>query len=55
MLLWGLEDKITPPEVTLHFHDSLQNSEVHFLEKAGHLRMIEEPEAFAKHLISFLN
>jgi len=55
MLLWGLEDKITPPEVSFHFHDFLQNSEVRFLENSGHLPMIEEPEAFAKHLISFLN
>ncbi len=55
MLLWGLEDKITPPEVTLHFHDYLQNSEVRFLERSGHLPMVEEPEAFARHLISFLN
>lgn len=55
MLLWGLEDKITPPEVALHFHDFLQNSEVRFIEKCGHLPMIEEPEIFTKHLISFLD
>lgn len=55
MLLWGLEDRITPPEVTLHLHDFLQNSEVRFLEECGHLPMIEKPEAFAKHLISFLD
>jgi pimeloyl-ACP methyl ester carboxylesterase len=53
MLLWGLEDKITPPEVALHFHDFLQNSEVRFIEKCGHLPMIEEPELFSKHLRSF--
>jgi 2-hydroxy-6-oxonona-2,4-dienedioate hydrolase len=55
MLLWGLEDKITPPEVALHFHDFLQNSEVRFIEKCGHLPMIEEPETFTKHLLSFLD
>ncbi len=54
MLLWGLEDRITPPEVALHFHDFLQNSEIRFIEKCGHLPMIEEPDIFSKHLKSFL-
>lgn len=53
MLLWGLEDKITPPGVTFHFHDFLSNSEIRFIEKCGHLPMIEEPEKFVKHLASF--
>ncbi|HZY79342.1 MAG TPA: alpha/beta hydrolase [Cyclobacteriaceae bacterium] len=55
MLLWGLQDKITPPEVALHFHDFLRNSEVRFIEKCGHLPMVEEPEIFSKHLLSFLD
>jgi len=53
MLLWGLEDRITPPGVTFHFHDFLQNSEIRFIEKCGHLPMVEEPEKFVKHLASF--
>jgi 2-hydroxy-6-oxonona-2,4-dienedioate hydrolase len=53
MLLWGLEDRITPPSVTFHFHDFLQNSEIRFIEKCGHLPMIEEPEKFVRHLTSF--
>jgi len=55
LLLWGLQDKITPPEVALHFHDFLHNSEVRFIEKCGHLPMVEEPEIFSKHLMSFLD
>jgi pimeloyl-ACP methyl ester carboxylesterase len=53
MLLWGLEDRITPPEVAFHFHDFLQNSEIRFVEKCGHLPMVEEPEKFVNHLVSF--
>ena len=53
MLLWGLEDKITPPAITFHFHDFLKNSEIRFIEKCGHLPMVEEPERFARHLVSF--
>ncbi|MEI9918474.1 MAG: alpha/beta hydrolase [Bacteroidota bacterium] len=53
MLLWGLEDRITPPAITFHFHDFLQNSEIRFIEKCGHLPMVEEPERFVRHLNSF--
>ncbi|HZY80098.1 MAG TPA: alpha/beta hydrolase [Cyclobacteriaceae bacterium] len=53
MLLWGLEDRITPPAVTFHFLDFLQNSEIRFIEKCGHLPMVEEPERFVRHLASF--
>ncbi|MEJ0029903.1 MAG: alpha/beta hydrolase [Bacteroidota bacterium] len=55
MLLWGLEDRITPPGITFHFHDFLQNSEIRFIEKCGHLPMVEEPERFIKHLVSFFD
>ena len=55
MLLWGLEDKITPPGIAFHFHDCLQNSEIRFIEKCGHLPMVEEPERFVKHLASFFD
>ncbi len=54
LLLWGLNDKITPPEVALHFHDLLPNSELKFLEQCGHLPMIEQSALFNKHLLSFL-
>lgn len=55
MLLWGREDKITPPAVTFHFNDFLRNSEIRFIEKCGHLPMVEEPERFVGHLASFFD
>lgn len=55
MLLWGSQDNVTPPEVALHFQDFLWNSEVRFIEKCGHLPMVEEPEIFSKHLLSFFD
>jgi len=54
LLLWGLEDRITPPEVAMHFHDYLQNSEIKFMEQCGHVPMVESPEEFNKHLLNFL-
>ena len=55
LLLWGLEDRITPPEVAMHFHDFLQNSEIKFIQRCGHVPMVENPEEFNKHLLNFLN
>jgi len=54
LLLWGLEDRITRPEVALHFHDFLQNSEIRFIERCGHVPMVENAEEFNKHLLNFL-
>jgi 2-hydroxy-6-oxonona-2,4-dienedioate hydrolase len=54
LLIWGLDDKITPPEMALHFHDFLLNSEIRFIEKCGHVPMIEQPETFNRHVLEFL-
>lgn len=55
LLIWGLSDPITPPEVALHFHDFLKNSEIKFIEKCGHVPMVEQPHTFNRHLIDYLN
>lgn len=54
LLIWGLQDKITPPEVALHFHDLLRFGTVQFIDACGHLPMIENPALYVKHLRSFL-
>lgn len=55
LLLWGSEDRITPPEVARRFHDLLPASRLLFVPEAGHAPMIERPSVFAFHLSSFLN
>lgn len=54
LLVWGLQDKISSPEVALHFHDLLPNSQVKFIDQCGHVPMIEKPEEFESHIKSFL-
>jgi pimeloyl-ACP methyl ester carboxylesterase len=54
-LIWGLNDKVTPPEVGEEFHTLFPDSELHFLDKCGHAPMMEQPEAFNKILDTFLN
>jgi pimeloyl-ACP methyl ester carboxylesterase len=53
LLVWGLHDKITSPETALHFHDLLPNSDIKFIDRCGHLPMIEKPDQFNKHLLLF--
>ncbi len=55
LLLWGTEDRITPPDVACRFRDLIPRSSLFFIPEAGHAPMIERPSAFAFHLSSFLN
>ncbi|MBP9187734.1 MAG: alpha/beta hydrolase [Bacteroidia bacterium] len=47
-LIWGKNDVITPPNVGEEFHELLPNSELHFLDKCGHVPMMEHPVEFNK-------
>jgi pimeloyl-ACP methyl ester carboxylesterase len=55
LLLWGAEDRITPPEVAHRFRGLLPASRLLFVPEAGHAPMIERPSVYAFHLSSFLN
>ncbi|MFN8337024.1 MAG: alpha/beta hydrolase [Cyclobacteriaceae bacterium] len=54
LLVWGLHDPVSPPESALHFNDLLSNSEIRFIENCGHVPMVEKPDQFVTHLLSFL-
>jgi pimeloyl-ACP methyl ester carboxylesterase len=54
-LIWGKQDKVTPPEVAEEFHELLPNSELNWVDKCGHAPMMERPEAFNEYLEKFLN
>ncbi|MEO8795846.1 MAG: alpha/beta hydrolase [Daejeonella sp.] len=54
-LIWGENDKITPPEVAKEFHQILPDSELNWVEKCGHAPMMEQPEIFNSYLKKFLN
>ncbi|HYG15866.1 MAG TPA: alpha/beta fold hydrolase [Bacteroidia bacterium] len=53
-LIWGKDDKITPPEVAEEFNELLPNAELHWLDKCGHAPMMERPEEFNTILEDFL-
>lgn len=54
-LIWGKQDKITPPEVANEFHELLPNSELNWVDKCGHAPMMEQPEEFNAYLEKFLD
>jgi len=53
-LIWGKDDKITPPEVAVEFNELLPDSELHWIDKCGHAPMMERPEEFNRVLKGFL-
>lgn len=54
LLIWGLNDTITPPMVAHEFNRLLPNSELHFIDKCCHAPMMEAPEKFNILLDRFL-
>lgn len=54
-LIWGKQDKVTPPEVAEEFHELLPNSELNWVDLCGHAPMMERPEVFNVYLQKFLD
>ncbi|MEO6149499.1 MAG: alpha/beta hydrolase, partial [Mucilaginibacter sp.] len=54
-LIWGRNDKVTPPEVAEEFHQLLPVSELHWVDQCGHAPMMEQPEVFNGYLKQFLD
>ncbi|WP_199141041.1 alpha/beta fold hydrolase [Pedobacter sp. ASV12] len=54
-LIWGKQDKITPPEVAEEFHQLLPNSELNWVDECGHAPMMERPTIFNELLNTFLS
>lgn len=54
-LIWGKNDKVTPPEVAEEFHQLLPNSELNWVDKCGHAPMMEHPQIFNAYLEKFLD
>ncbi len=53
-LIWGKNDKITPPEVAVEFSQLLPNAELTWVDHCGHVPMMERPEEFNRLLKGFL-
>jgi pimeloyl-ACP methyl ester carboxylesterase len=54
LLVWGRDDRITPPDVAQRFHALIPRSELVFVPECGHAAMLEQPEAFTSVLRHWL-
>ena len=55
LLVWGLEDRITPPAVGDRFRALIPDAHLWHLSRCGHAPMLERPEAFAEVLGDWLD
>ena len=53
-LIWGAEDKVTPPHVAKEFHKLLPKSELNWIPLCGHAAMWEHPQKFSEIVLEFL-
>lgn len=54
LLIWGKQDRITPPFVGEDFHKGIKNSQLNYINRCGHAPMMERPEEFNIILDKFL-
>ncbi len=54
LLIWGLNDTITPPMVAHEFNRLIPNSKLRFIDKCCHAPMMENPGTFNDILEEFL-
>lgn len=55
LLIWGLQDIVTPPEVAREFHKLIPHSKLHLIDECGHVPMMEQPILFNQYLKVFLS
>jgi pimeloyl-ACP methyl ester carboxylesterase len=54
LLICGSADRMTPPNRSEYLRDQIEGAQLHVLEDAGHMVMIERPDEVAGLLASFL-
>lgn len=55
LLVWGLNDTITPPMVAYEFNRLIPNAQLSFIDACCHAPMMEHPELFNEIVEKFLN
>jgi len=55
LLIWGMQDIVTPISVAEEFFFLLPNAHLHLINQCGHAPMMEHPDEFNRKLEEFLN
>jgi len=53
-IIWGKNDHVTPPEVAVDFQRLLPDADLFWVEKCGHVPMMEHPDEFNEILENWL-
>jgi pimeloyl-ACP methyl ester carboxylesterase len=54
LLVWGMQDRITPGSVAIRFLEGLPSATLRLVPDCGHAPMLEHPDAFARAVVEFL-
>lgn len=54
LIMVGIEDEITPPEVAMAMHKKIKGSTLRIIDHAGHMSNMEQPDQFNEQLIMYL-
>jgi pimeloyl-ACP methyl ester carboxylesterase len=54
LIIWGKNDRITPPEVAESFHRLIPHSSLEWIDQCGHAPMMEQPARFNSILEGYL-
>jgi pimeloyl-ACP methyl ester carboxylesterase len=54
VIICGMHDQLTPPKYSIFLRDHLSGAELHIVEGAGHMVMVEKPQSVLHALRAFL-
>ncbi|MFX0047756.1 MAG: alpha/beta fold hydrolase [Candidatus Hermodarchaeota archaeon] len=54
LIIVGKQDQLTPVKYSEYFHDKIKNTELHIINKAGHMVMLEKPTEFNQVIKNFI-
>jgi pimeloyl-ACP methyl ester carboxylesterase len=54
-VLCGTQDRLTPSKYAVYLRDNIPGATLHLVEGAGHMVMVEQPQAVTKALLAFLD
>jgi pimeloyl-ACP methyl ester carboxylesterase len=55
LLVWGIEDRVTPRDVAIRFLDGIPSATLRLIPECGHAPMLERPEPFARAVAEFID
>jgi pimeloyl-ACP methyl ester carboxylesterase len=55
LIITGTEDRLTPPKYATYLRDHIPGAELVLVERAGHMVMVEKPEAVTAAIQTFLD